>query len=397
MDARRHRIFACAKDRAGRPASLETASHEVHAGEASFVGRVDAAVLTHACRRRRQREPGDRPSPHDVPWPVSMRTLSVAAHGRQSSMSLTADNGEEASMPRKEILDALSRYTDPFRVTDGKGFRLKDFDPGDTLGLKMDKEEAVELLQRGSEWLAMEQDILYAQDSWSLLLVFQAMDAAGKDGTIKHVMSRVNPQGCDVFSFKQPSSEELAHDFLWRYSRKVPRRGHIGIFNRSYYEEVLVVRVHQALLSAQKIPPTLIGKKVWDERLDDIDRFEEYLSRQGVIILKFYLNLSYKEQKKRFMDRLDKPNKNWKFSASDVRERRYWNDYMQAYEAAIRGTATPAAPWFVVPADNKWFTRLVVAAAIVETLEKLDLAYPKVTSEQKKDLAAAREELKAES
>ncbi|RDI97155.1 polyphosphate kinase 2 family protein [Dyella solisilvae] len=300
-------------------------------------------------------------------------------------------------MPRKEILDALSRYTDPFRVTDGKGFRLKDFDPGDTLGLKMDKEEAVELLQRGSEWLAMEQDILYAQDSWSLLLVFQAMDAAGKDGTIKHVMSRVNPQGCDVFSFKQPSSEELAHDFLWRYSRKVPRRGHIGIFNRSYYEEVLVVRVHQALLSAQKIPPTLIGKKVWDERLDDIDRFEEYLSRQGVIILKFYLNLSYKEQKKRFMDRLDKPNKNWKFSASDVRERRYWNDYMQAYEAAIRGTATPAAPWFVVPADNKWFTRLVVAAAIVETLEKLDLAYPKVTSEQKKDLAAAREELKAES
>jgi PPK2 family polyphosphate:nucleotide phosphotransferase len=299
-------------------------------------------------------------------------------------------------MPRKEIIDALRQYTDPLRVTKGKDFRLKDFDPGDTLGLKMDKQEAAQLLQRCSEWLAMEQDMLYAQDSWSLLLVFQAMDAAGKDGTIKHVMSGVNPQGCDVVSFKQPSDEELSHDFLWRYSTKVPQRGRIGIFNRSYYEEVLVVRVHQQLLEAQKMPSVLVGKNVWDERLADIARFEDYLTRQGVVIVKFYLNLSLKEQKKRFLDRLDKLDKNWKFSVSDVRERRYWKDYMQAYEEAIRATASKAAPWFIVPADNKWFSRLVVAAAIVEAVEKLDLEYPKVTPERMKDLAAARDELKAE-
>jgi PPK2 family polyphosphate:nucleotide phosphotransferase len=299
-------------------------------------------------------------------------------------------------MPRKDILDAMRKYTDPFRVTKGKDFRLKDFDPGDTLGLKMDKEEAAQLLQRGSEWLALEQDILYAQDSWSMLLVFQAMDAAGKDGTIKHVMSRVNPQGCEVHSFKQPSNEELSHDFLWRYALRVPQRGRIGIFNRSYYEEVLVVRVHQEFLKAQKTPPKLVDKGIWDERLTDIARFEDYLTRQGVVILKFYLNLSRKEQKKRFMERLDKPDKNWKFSASDVRERRYWDDYMHAYEEAIQTTASKDAPWFVVPADNKWFTRLVVAAAIVEAVEELDLKYPKVTAEQKKDLAAARAELEAE-
>ena len=299
-------------------------------------------------------------------------------------------------MPRKDILDAMRKYTDPFRVTKGKDFRLKDFDPGDTLGLKMDKEEAAQLLQRGSEWLALEQDILYAQDSWSMLLVFQAMDAAGKDGTIKHVMSRVNPQGCEVHSFKQPSNEELSHDFLWRYALRVPQRGRIGIFNRSYYEEVLVVRVHQEFLTAQKTPPKLVDKGIWDERLTDIARFEDYLTRQGVVILKFYLNLSRKEQKKRFMERLDKPDKNWKFSASDVRERRYWDDYVHAYEEAIQTTASKDAPWFVVPADNKWFTRLVVAAAIVEAVEELDLKYPKVTAEQKKDLAAARAELEAE-
>ena len=299
-------------------------------------------------------------------------------------------------MPRKDILDAMRKYTDPFRVTKGKDFRLNDFDPGDTLGLKMDKEEAAQLLQRGSEWLALEQDILYAQDSWSLLLVFQAMDAAGKDGTIKHVMSRVNPQGCEVHSFKQPSDEELSHDFLWRYALRVPQRGRIGIFNRSYYEEVLVVRVHQEFLKAQKTPPKLVDKGIWDERLTDIARFEDYLTRQGVVILKFYLNLSRKEQKKRFMERLDKPDKNWKFSASDVRERRYWDDYRHAYEEAIQATASKDAPWFVVPADNKWFTRLVVAAAIVEAVEELDLKYPKVTSDQKKDLAAARAELEAE-
>ncbi len=299
-------------------------------------------------------------------------------------------------MARKEIVDAVKKYTDPFRVTNGKDFRLRDFDPGDTLGLKMGKQEAAQLLDRGSEWLAMEQDILYAQDSWSLLLVFQAMDAAGKDGTIKHVMSRVNPQGCDVISFKQPSDKEISHDFLWRHAKAVPERGRIGIFNRSYYEEVLVVRVHQELLEAQKIPPSLVGKNLWEERLADIARFEDYLTRQGVVILKFYLNVSYEEQKKRFMRRLDKPEKHWKFSASDVRERRYWDDYMQAYDDAIRATASEGAPWFVVPADTKWFTRLVVAAAIVEAVEKLDLEYPKVTPRQMKDLAAARQELEAE-
>src|SRR6201993_2522145 len=287
-------------------------------------------------------------------------------------------------MPRKEIIDRVEKYVEPFRITKGNGFKLADFDPGDTLGLRLDKGEAGDLLQRGTVLLAEEQDMLYAQKSWSVLLVFQAMDAAGKDGTIKHVMSGVNPQGCQVFSFKQPSSEDLDHDFLWRYAKNVPERGRIGIFNRSYYEEVLVVRVHRHLLDAQKIPPDLIGKKVWGDRLADIARFEDYLTRQGVVVLKFYLNLSREEQKKRFLERLDKPDKNWKFSAADVRERRSWDDYMHAYEEAICATASKDAPWFVVPADNKWFSRLVVAAAIVEAVEQLDLEYPKVTHDQRK-------------
>jgi PPK2 family polyphosphate:nucleotide phosphotransferase len=299
-------------------------------------------------------------------------------------------------MRRKEILETVQKYVDPFCVTKGKGFQLKDFDPADTRGLKMDKGDAAELLRRGSEWLAMEQDMLYAQDRWSLLLIFQAMDAAGKDGTIKHVMSGVNPQGCQVYSFKQPSAEELAHDFMWRYASRVPERGRIGVFNRSYYEEVLVVRVHKELLELQKLPAGLVTKRIWDERLSDIARFEEYLSRQGVIVLKFFLNLSWKEQKKRFMDRLDRPEKNWKFSASDVRERKYWDDYMHAFQEAIRATAAPYAPWFVVPADNKWFTRLIVAAAIVEVVESLDLQYPKVGAAKTEELAAARAELAAE-
>lgn len=299
-------------------------------------------------------------------------------------------------MPRKEILDQIQKYTHPFRITKGKDFQLKNFDPADTRSLKMDKGEAADLLQRGTLWLAEEQDMLYAQDKWSLLLVFQAMDAAGKDSTIKHVMSGINPQGCQVFSFKQPSQEDLAHDFLWRYSRRLPERGWIGIFNRSYYEEVLVVRVHEAVLKNQKLPPKLIGKGIWDERLADIVRFEDYLTRQGVIILKFFLHVSREEQKKRFMKRLDNPEKNWKFSASDVRERQHWRDYMRAYEQAIAATASEHAPWYVVPADNKWFTRLVVAAAIVEAVEHLDLAYPQVSPEQKKELAAARAELARE-
>jgi PPK2 family polyphosphate:nucleotide phosphotransferase len=293
-------------------------------------------------------------------------------------------------MPRKEILEHTLKYIEPFRVKKGEGFRLKDFDPGDTCRLKLDKDKAAELLKRGTDWLAEEQQMLYAQDRWSLLLLFQAMDAAGKDGTIRHVMSGVNPQGCQVFSFKQPSQEELNHDFMWRYSKCLPERGRIGIFNRSYYEEVLVVRVHEEILKQQKLPPPLIGKHIWDERLADIAHFEEYLARQGVIILKFFLHLSRKEQKRRFLKRLDKPEKNWKFSASDVQERKFWKDYMRAYEEAIRGTASKHAPWFIVPADNKWFARLVVAAAIVEAVEQLDLAYPEVDAAKRKELAAMR-------
>lgn len=299
-------------------------------------------------------------------------------------------------MPRKEILDRIQKYIQPFRITKGEGFQLKNYDPGDTCGLKLDKDEASNLLQQGTEWLAQEQDMLYAQDRWSLLLVFQAMDAAGKDSTIKHVMSGVNPQGCQVFSFKQPSQEDLNHDFMWRYAKCLPERGRIGIFNRSYYEEVLIVRVHEEILKQQKMPQPLVGKRIWDERLADIAHFEEYLTRQGVIILKFFLQVSRDEQKKRFMKRLDTPEKNWKFSASDVQERKFWGDYMRAYEEAIRATASKPAPWFVVPADKKWFTRLVVAAAIVEAVEQLDLTYPKVDAQKKKELATMRAALARE-
>ena len=299
-------------------------------------------------------------------------------------------------MLSRETLAQIEKYVQPFRVTKGKGFQLKNFDPGDTRGLKLDKSEAAELLQRGTEWLGAEQDMLYAQDSWSLLLVFQAMDAAGKDGTIKHVMSGVNPQGCQVFSFKQPSREDLDHDFLWRYAKCLPERGRIGIFNRSYYEEVLVVRVHQDILERQKLPPPLVSKRIWDERLADIAHFEDYLTRQGTIILKFFLHVSRKEQKKRFMERLDKPEKHWKFSAADVHERKFWSDYMHAFDEAIRATASKQAPWYVVPADNKWFTRLVVGAAIVQAIDELDLTYPKIDAQQKKELVAARAALARE-
>jgi PPK2 family polyphosphate:nucleotide phosphotransferase len=299
-------------------------------------------------------------------------------------------------MPRQEILDRIQKYVHPFRITTGKGFRLDKYDPGDTCGLKLDKSEASELLQRGTEWLAEEQEMLYAQERWSLLLIFQAMDAAGKDSTIKHVMSGVNPQGCQVVSFKQPSQEDLDHDFMWRHSRRLPERGRIGIFNRSYYEEVLVVRVHEQILKRQKIPPQLVGKRIWDERLADIAHFEDYLSRQGFIILKFFLHVSREEQKRRFMRRLDTPDRNWKFSPSDVHERKFWDDYMGAYEDAIRATASKQAPWFVVPADEKRFTRLVVAAAIVEAVEQLDLTYPTVDAKKKQELAAMRAALAAE-
>jgi PPK2 family polyphosphate:nucleotide phosphotransferase len=299
-------------------------------------------------------------------------------------------------MPRKEVIDRIEKYVTPFRIAKGNGFKLADFDPGDTLGLRLDKGEANELLQRGTVWLAEEQDMLYAQKRWSLLLVFQAMDAAGKDGTIKHVMTGVNPQGCQVFSFKQPSSEDLEHDFLWRYFKCLPDRGRIGIFNRSYYEEVLVVRVHEEILKRQMLPPQLVSKRIWEERLLDIAHFEDYLTRQGTVVLKFFLHLSREEQKKRFMERLDRADKHWKFSPADVHERKFWDDYMHAFEEAIRATASKRAPWYVVPADNKWFTRLVVAAAIVEAVEKLDLAYPTVDANKQKELQTARTALSRE-
>ena len=286
-------------------------------------------------------------------------------------------------------------YVEPFRVTDGSRFRMKDFDPGETLGLKA-KEEAQRDLEEGIARLSALQDKLYAQDRWALLLIFQAMDAAGKDSTIKHVMSGVNPAGCQVYSFKSPSSEELNHDFLWRTTRCLPERGHIGIFNRSYYEEVLIVRVHPELLANQRMPPALVGKDIWKQRYSDINAFEHYLARNGIITRKFFLHVSKKEQRKRFLKRLEEPEKNWKFSPSDVAERTRWDDYMRAYEEMIQNTSSERAPWHIVPADHKWVTRLVVAGAVVETLEELNLAYPKVDVEKHKALDAARKALEKE-
>jgi PPK2 family polyphosphate:nucleotide phosphotransferase len=279
-------------------------------------------------------------------------------------------------------------------VDDGKKFRLKDHDASDSSGLE--KEKAEKLLAKGVERLADLQDRLYAQDKWAVLLVFQAMDAAGKDGAIKHVMSGINPQGCQVYSFKAPTSEELDHDFLWRTAKSLPERGRIGIFNRSYYEEVLVVRVHPEILEKQKMPKKLITKRIWKERYEDIAAHERYLARNGVVIRKFFLNVSKAEQKQRFMERLDKQEKNWKFSSADAKERGHWKAYMAAYEDLIRETATPHAPWIVVPADKKWFARLVVAAAVAEAMEELDLEFPKVTDAQKKELGAARKVLESE-
>jgi PPK2 family polyphosphate:nucleotide phosphotransferase len=287
----------------------------------------------------------------------------------------------------------VGKILDDLRVTQGKGFRLKDHDPGDTCGVDLEKDHAAALLQQGVDRLAELQDMLYAQDRWSVLCMFQAMDAAGKDGAIKHVFSGVNPQGCQVHSFKAPNASELDHDFLWRHSTALPERGRIGIHNRSWYEEVLVVRAHPEFLAGQKLPPRLVGKDIWSERLEDIAAYERYLARQGTVVLKFFLNVSKGEQKKRFLSRIDEPAKNWKFSANDLAERAYWDTYMEAYEAAIRGTAAPHAPWYVVPADTKWFTRLAVVAAIVQALEGLDLHYPKVTKDQKASLAVARKAL----
>jgi len=276
-----------------------------------------------------------------------------------------------------------------YRVDDGKRFQLKDYDPADT-GNWHSIKQAQEQLQKDIARMADLQTKLYAQGRWSVLLIFQAMDAAGKDGTIKHVMSGVNPQGCEVYSFKAPSSAELQHDFLWRTTRHLPERGHIGIFNRSYYEEVLIVRVHPEALRAEILPPSLVTKSIWKERFEDIRCFERHMVRNGTVIRKFFLHLSKKEQKRRFLARLDEPEKHWKFSEADIHERECWDDYQEAYEDMIRHTASKQAPWYVVPADNKWFTHLVVSAAIVETLEELNLSYPKVDAAKLKEIQAAR-------
>jgi PPK2 family polyphosphate:nucleotide phosphotransferase len=300
-------------------------------------------------------------------------------------------------MKLKHVVEAARRFTKPYRVTDGGKFRLKRIDPADTGKLKSeDKPRAIEALRTGVEALATMQEVLYAQDRWSVLLVFQAMDAAGKDGTIKHVMSGVNPQGCQVSSFKAPTSAELDHDYLWRCVRELPERGRIGIFNRSYYEETLVVRVHPEYLAGQKLAPELVTKKIWRERFQDIRGFERYLHRNGTIVRKFFLHVSKEEQRRRFLDRLKEPEKHWKFSANDAKEREHWDEYMEAYEETIRETATKDAPWYVVPADNKWFTRVIVAAAVIDALASLELHYPKVNAAKRAELDEARALLEAD-
>src|SRR5215475_14340848 len=297
-------------------------------------------------------------------------------------------------MKTKALIRESADLAKPYRVFKGENFRLKHFDPQDTNGMK-DKKQAKEILEHSRGLLSEFQEKLYAQDRWSLLLIFQAMDAAGKDGAVKHVMSGINPQGCDVTSFKAPSKEELDHEYLWRAHRVIPSRGKIGIFNRSYYEEVLVVRVHEDLLNGQQLPKELISKRIWEERYEDINNFEKYLTRNGVIVMKFFLHLSKGEQKKRFLERLEMPDKNWKFSMADVKERASWKDYQNAYEEMIQNTATKHAPWYVIPADNKWFTRLAVAGAIIHKLHSLDLQFPEVDDDKKKELAQVRKALLA--
>jgi len=291
---------------------------------------------------------------------------------------------------------SLSKFAKHYRVDDPDSFRLKDWDPGDTNHLDIEKKEAKELLAEGVDRLSDLQERLYAQDRWAVLLIFQAMDAAGKDSAIEHVMKGVNPQGCEVHSFKQPSQEELDHDFMWRSARRLPERGRIGIFNRSYYEEVLVVRVHPEILAKEKMPDKLVTKDIWKERFKDIRAFERYLARNGTLILKFFLHVSKDEQKRRFLERIEEPSKNWKFAMGDVEERKLWDKYMDAYEDMIRHTSRPEAPWHVVPADNKWFTRLVVAAEVVEALDRLGLKYPKVAGAARGDLEKARQILRKE-
>ena len=304
---------------------------------------------------------------------------------------------ELPSKSRKELIEDARKFSKQYRVGDGAKFRLSDYstEPSFELG-KEDKPLVKQTLQLGVEALAALQDILYAQDKWSLLVVFQAMDAAGKDGAIKHVMSGINPQGCQVSSFKAPSSEDMDHDFLWRCQKHLPERGRIGIFNRSYYEEVLVVRVHEKILKGQKLPEELVTENIWEERFKDIRNFEKYLGRNGTVVIKFFLHLSKDEQRKRFIERVDDPDKNWKFSAADANERGFWKDYMAAYEEMIKNTSTEKAPWYVVPADSKPYARIVIASAIINALDEMGLEYPKVSKEKIADLHAIKEQLLAE-
>jgi PPK2 family polyphosphate:nucleotide phosphotransferase len=295
-------------------------------------------------------------------------------------------------MKDKKLIKETTKLAERYCVSDGGKFRLKDFDPAETHGVKSEK-HAENVLEHSAALASQMQEKLYAQDRWALLLIFQGMDAAGKDGSIKHVMSGVNPQGCDVFSFKAPTHEELDHDYLWRCHRVMPERGKIGIFNRSYYEEMLVVRVHPGLLDGERLPERSITKHIWRERYEDIKAFERYLTRNGVVIRKFFLHISKKEQKKRFLERLEDSKKNWKFSMGDIKERGFWKDYMEAYEEMVQNTATKYAPWYVIPADNKWFSRVVIAAAIVEALHDLDLAFPDVDKKKKKELEEIKEAL----
>jgi PPK2 family polyphosphate:nucleotide phosphotransferase len=318
----------------------------------------------------------------------------IKSHSSEKSLSKT---DEFAGMGNKELIERAKKLSKKYRVTSDKKFKLKDFPTAVTSDLgKEEKPVAQKVLRLGVEAMASMQDKLYAQDKWSLLLIFQAMDAAGKDGAIKHVMSGINPQGCQVTSFKSPSAEELDHDYLWRCMKQLPERGRIGIFNRSYYEEVLAVRVHESFLAAQKLPAKLITKDIWDERLTDIRNFEKYLSNNGILVVKIFLNVSKKEQKKRFLERIDKPEKNWKFSKADLAERKFWDQYMDCYQDLIRKTSTEKSPWYVVPADNKPFARIVVAAAVLHALDSMKLEYPNVGEEQIAELQRLKSELNAE-
>ena len=301
---------------------------------------------------------------------------------------------ELGNLSKKELVKKAKNFSKQYCVGNGEGFKLKDYETKASFNLGEEGKPLVkETLQIGVDALAAMQDILYAQDKWSLLIIFQAMDAAGKDGAIKHVMSGINPQGCQVSSFKAPSSEELDHDFLWRCQKHLPERGRIGIFNRSYYEEVLVVRVHEAILKGQKLPEKLVTKDIWEDRFQDIRNFEKYLNRNGTIVIKFFLNVSKEEQKERFIDRIEDPEKNWKFSAGDVKERGYWNDYMHAYEELIKNTSTEKSPWYVIPADNKSYARIAIASAIIHALDEMELEYPTVSPEKIEELNAIKKVL----